>query len=67
MWAGWRVRLLRKLDIVLIIFELVLSVMLLLTSYITKSPYLRGVGVGLMIAWVTSAIAYAVRTKGPWN
>ena len=52
---------LRRLDIVLVIFEFVLSVVFLLISYVVKSQYLRGVGVGLMIAWVTSAIAYAVK------
>ena len=54
---------LRRLDIVLVIFEFVLSMVFLLISYFVKSQYLRGVGVGLMIAWVTGAIAYAVKAE----
>ena len=61
MQPEWRVKLLRRLDIVLVIFEFVLSMVFLLISYFVKSQYLRGVGVGLMIAWVTGAIAYAVK------
>ncbi|WP_054842977.1 hypothetical protein [Vulcanisaeta distributa] len=67
MWAGWRVKLLKKLDIVLIIFELIVNIkcdVSLNILCIIKSPYLRGVSVELMIAWVTSAIAYAVKA---WN
>ena len=63
MYPGWRVKLLRRLDIVLVIFEFVLSVVFLLISYFVKSQYLRGVGVGLMIAWVTGAIAYAIKAR----
>lgn len=29
-----------------------------------KNPYFRGVGVGLLIAWVTSALAYWLQSKG---
>ena len=54
---------LRRLDTVLVIFEFVLSMVFLLISYFVKSQYLRGVGVGLMIAWVTGAIAYAVKAR----
>jgi hypothetical protein len=32
-------------------------------GYITGNIYFRGVGVGLIIAWVTSAIAYLYRKK----
>ncbi len=53
----------RRLDIVLVIFEFVLSVVFLLISYVVKSQYLRGVGVGLMIAWATGVIAYAVKAS----
>ncbi len=49
---------LRRLDIVLIIFELILSVIFLSISYITGSPYLRGVSIGLVIA---------CKAKAPWN
>ena len=45
-------------DISLIVFELIVSVISLLASYFTGSLYFRGVGIGLVIAWVTSAIAY---------
>jgi hypothetical protein len=55
-----------RLDMILILFELVLSVIFLLVSYLirndlTGSAYIRGVGVGLLIAWATSAIAIFVR------
>ena len=44
--------------------ELVLSMVFLSLSYIWGNVYLRGVGVGLVIAWVTAAVAYfAVRRK----
>lgn len=65
MWPGWRIRLLRRLDIVLTVFELVLSIVFLSISYVTGNPYLRGVGVGLVIAWVTSAIAHVIKAKAP--
>ncbi|WP_243680240.1 hypothetical protein [Vulcanisaeta souniana] len=42
MWPGWRIRLLRRLDIVLTVFELVLSIVFLSISYVTGNPYLRG-------------------------
>ncbi len=44
----------------LLIFEVVVSVVMLLIGYSTGEGYLRGVGVGLLIAWVTGAIAYAI-------
>jgi hypothetical protein len=44
----------------LIIFEVVVSLAMLIVGYITGSGYFRGVGVGLLIAWVTGAIAYAI-------
>jgi hypothetical protein len=46
------------LDITLIVFELVLSVIFILVGHLIDNSYIRGVGVGLIIAWVTSAIAY---------
>ena len=52
-----------RLDTLLILFELVLSVIFLLLSYLVNSMYFRGVGVGLVISWVTSAIAYYVKKK----
>jgi len=47
-----------RLDTTLIIFELVLSVLFILVGHLIGSNYLRGIGVGLIIAWVTSALAY---------
>jgi len=47
----------------LIILELVLSVIFLVISYITGKIYFKGVGIGLVIAWVTSAIAYLFKKK----
>jgi hypothetical protein len=52
-----------RLDTVLILFELVLSVIFLLVSYLINSMYIKGVGVGLVISWVTSAIAYYLKKK----
>ncbi len=56
---------LRRLDIVLVIFEFILSVVFLSISYVVNSQYLKGVGVGLMIAWVTGAIAYVIKARAP--
>jgi hypothetical protein len=47
----------------LIVLELVLSVIFLAISYITGNLYFKGVGIGLVIAWVTSAIAYLIKRK----
>lgn len=47
----------------LIVFELVLSAVFLAISYTTGSAYFRGVGIGLLIAWVTSAIAYLLKRR----
>ena len=55
----WRRRLLKHhLLTSLIALELVLSVIFLLVGYLTGHAYFRGVGVGLIIAWVTSGVAY---------
>ena len=60
----WRKNILKHhLDTTLILFELVLSVISLLVAYLTGNIYFRGVGVGLIIAWVTSAIAYLFKKK----
>ena len=47
----------------LILFELVLSVIFILVAHLTSNIYFKGVGVGLIIAWVTSALAYLYRTN----
>ena len=52
------VRVREQSDAALIVFEFVLSVLFILVGHLTGSMYLRGVGVGLIIAWVTSALAY---------
>ncbi len=59
----WRKKVLGRLDTTLILFELVLSVIFILVAYLISSMYLKGIGVGLIIAWVTSAIAYLYRKK----
>jgi hypothetical protein len=59
----WRKKVLARLDTTLILFELVLSVVFISLSYISGSIYLRGVGVGLVIAWVTSSVAYLFKIK----
>ena len=60
---GFRDRVLRQLDKALILFELILSVIFILVGHLTNSMYFRGVGIGLIIAWVTSALAYLYRKK----
>jgi hypothetical protein len=52
-----------RLDTTLILFELVLSVIFSLVGHLINSMYLRGIGVGLIISWVTSALAYLYRKK----
>jgi VIT1/CCC1 family predicted Fe2+/Mn2+ transporter len=42
----------------LILLELFLSIVFILIGYLKGEIYFRGVGVGLIIAWVTSFIAY---------
>ena len=59
----WRESILKRLDTTLILFELVLSVVFIVVGYLIDNNYIRGVGVGLVIAWVTSAIAYLYKKK----
>lgn len=60
----WRRRLLEQhLLTALIALELVLSVIFLLTAYLNGNIYFKGVGIGLVIAWVTSGIAYLFKKK----
>jgi len=54
---------LARMDIALILLELVLSVIFISVGYLTGNTYFRGVGVGLIIAWVTSAIAYLFKKR----
>lgn len=47
-----------RMDIMLVLLELVLSMIFLLVGYLTNNMYFQGVGVGLIIAWVTSGLAF---------
>ena len=49
-----------KLMLALILLELVLSVILFTIGHLTNNAYIRGVGIGLAIAWVTSGLAYLI-------
>lgn len=49
-----------RLIVILTLFELILSVIFLSLSYIVGNIYFKGVGVGLVISWVTSALAYLI-------
>ncbi len=61
---NWRKNILaHHLDTALILLELVLSVIFISLGYAIGNMYFRGVGVGLIIAWVTSAIAYLYKKK----
>ncbi len=44
----------------LVVLELVLSVVFFTLGHIIGNAYIRGVGVGLLIAWVTGALSYFV-------
>jgi pilus assembly protein TadC len=57
----WRKKVLGRLDTTIILFELVLSVIFVLVGHLIDNSYIRGVGIGLIIAWVTSALAYLYR------
>ena len=48
----------RTLIRTLIVFEAALSIIFLVIGNLIGSAYIRGVGIGLVIAWVTSALAY---------
>jgi hypothetical protein len=61
--SSWRSGLLGRLDTTLILFELVLSVIFILVGHLISSIYLRGIGVGLIISWVTSALAYLYKKQ----
>ena len=60
----WRKNILEhRLVEALTILELVLSVIFLSVSYLTGNVYFKGVGIGLVIAWVTSGLAYLLKKK----
>jgi hypothetical protein len=50
----------RSTQVKLVILELVLSVVFFTLGHIIGNEYIRGVGVGLLIAWATGAIAYFI-------
>jgi len=47
----------------LILLELILSVIFVVLGHFVGSAYFRGVGVGLIISWVTSVLAYFIDTE----
>jgi hypothetical protein len=59
----WRRGILVRLDVTLVLFDLLLSAIFIVLGYLTGNPYLRGVGVGLAIAGVTGGVAYIVKTR----
>lgn len=50
----------RSTLIKLVILELVVCVVAFVIGYTTGNSYFRGVGVGLLIAWATGALAYFI-------
>ena len=44
----------------LVIFELIVCAVFIVLGYTSGSDYFRGVGIGLLIAWVTGALAYFI-------
>lgn len=52
-----------KLILALILLELILSVIFFILGHLINNAYVRGVGIGLVIAWVTSALAYFIVRK----
>ena len=55
-----RKSILERLDTTLILFELILSVVFFVVGHLIDSMYLKGIGGGLIISWVTSALAYFI-------
>lgn len=47
----------------LVLLEFVVSIAAFLVGHLTGNPYFRGVGVGLLIAWVTGGLAYLINSK----
>lgn len=59
----WREGILARLDVTLVLFDLALSVIFIVLGYLTGSLYIRGVGIGLLIAGVTGGVAYLYTTR----
>ena len=47
----------------LVLLEFVVSILVLLVGHLTGNAYFRGVGVGLLISWVTGGLAYLINTR----
>ena len=47
----------------LVLLEFVVSIVALLVGHLTGNKYFDGVGIGLLIAWVTGGLAYLINTK----
>ena len=55
----------RSTLIKLVVLELVLCIVFLVLGYTTQNAYFRGVGIGLLISWVTGALAFfVVKSRG---
>ncbi len=55
---GWK-----RVLLYLVVLELVISIAALLVGHLAGNRYFDGVGVGLLISWVTGGLAYLVNTK----
>ncbi len=55
---GWK-----KMLSYLVLLDFVVSMAAILVGYHTGNAYFRGVGVGLVIAWVTGGLAYIINTQ----
>ena len=44
----------------LVLLEFIVSIVMLLAGYLTGNAYFRGVGVGLLISWVTGGLAFLI-------
>lgn len=62
-YMSWRKPFLARLELTLTVFDLVLSAVFFVVSAVNGNIYFRGVAVGLLIAGVTSGIAYLFKTR----
>ena len=53
----------KRILLYLVVLELVVSIAALLAGHLMGNRYFDGVGVGLLISWVTGALAYIVNTQ----
>jgi hypothetical protein len=53
----------KRVLLYLVILEFVVSIAALLAGHLTGNRYFDGVGVGLLIAWVTGVLAYLINTE----